>query len=35
MIRDASGTLRGGGFRYQVREGRLKLLGGATVEQSE
>jgi LPS export ABC transporter protein LptC len=35
VIRDASGTLRGGGFRYQVREGRLKLLGGATVEQSE
>jgi LPS export ABC transporter protein LptC len=35
VIRDAGGTLRGGGFRYQVREGRLKLLGGATVEQSE
>lgn len=35
VIRDASGTLRGGGFRYLVREGRLKLLGGATVEQSE
>jgi len=35
VIRDGTGTLRGGGFRYQVREGRLKLLGGATVEQSE
>ena len=35
VIRDAGGTLRGGGFRYQVREGRLKLLGGATVEQGE
>jgi LPS export ABC transporter protein LptC len=35
VIRDAGGTLRGGGFRYHVREGRLKLLGGATVEQSE
>ena len=35
VIRDASGTLRGGGFRYLVREGRLKLLGGATVVQSE
>lgn len=35
VIRDATGTLRGGGFRYQVREGHLKLLGGATVEQSE
>jgi LPS export ABC transporter protein LptC len=33
VIRDGGGTLRGGGFRYQVREGRLKLLGGATVEQ--
>ncbi len=35
VIRDASGILRGGGFRYQVREGRMKLLGGATVVQSE
>jgi LPS export ABC transporter protein LptC len=35
VIRDAGGTLRGGGFRYQVREGRMKLLGGATVVQSE
>jgi LPS export ABC transporter protein LptC len=35
VIRDASGILRGGGFRYQVRDGRMKLLGGATVVQSE
>jgi LPS export ABC transporter protein LptC len=35
VIRDAGGTLRGGGFRYLVREGRLKLLGGASVEQRE
>jgi len=35
VIRDGAGTLRGGGFRYVVREGHLKLLGGATVEQSE
>ena len=31
VIRDKSGTLRGGGFLYQVREGRLKLTGGAQV----
>lgn len=30
-IEDASGSLHGGGFRYHVREGRLRLLGGATV----
>jgi LPS export ABC transporter protein LptC len=30
-IEDASGSLRGGGFRYHVREGRFRLLGGATV----
>jgi LPS export ABC transporter protein LptC len=35
VIRDKSGTLRGGGFLYQVREGRLKLTGGATVVGSE
>jgi len=35
VIRDKSGTLRGGGFRYQVREGRLKLTGGATVVGNE
>ena len=31
VIRDGGSALRGGGFRYQVREGRLKLLGGASV----
>jgi LPS export ABC transporter protein LptC len=31
VIRDKSGTLRGGGFLYQVKEGRLKLTGGAQV----
>jgi LPS export ABC transporter protein LptC len=35
VIRDAGGTLRGGGFRYHVREGRMQLLGGATVEQGQ
>jgi len=30
-IEDATGSLHGGGFRYHVREGRLRLLGGATV----
>jgi LPS export ABC transporter protein LptC len=35
VIRDGGGTLRGGGFRYHVREGRLKLLGGASVVQEE
>lgn len=34
VIRDGGGTLRGGGFRYRVREGRLQLLGGASVVQS-
>jgi LPS export ABC transporter protein LptC len=35
VIRDGGGMLRGGGFRYQVREGRLKLLGGASVVQEQ
>jgi LPS export ABC transporter protein LptC len=35
VIRDGSGTLRGGGFRYHVREGRLKLLGGASVVEEQ
>jgi LPS export ABC transporter protein LptC len=35
LIRDAGGSLRGGGFRYQVREGRLTLMGGATVVQGQ
>ncbi len=30
-IDDATGSLQGGGFRYHVREGRFRLLGGATV----
>jgi LPS export ABC transporter protein LptC len=30
-IEDEAGSLRGGGFRYHVREGRFRLLGGATV----
>ncbi len=30
-IEDASGRLAGGGFRYHVKEGRFKLLRGATV----
>ena len=30
-IDDESGSLHGGGFRYHVREGRFRLLGGATV----
>jgi LPS export ABC transporter protein LptC len=32
-ITDPSGTLRGGGFRYHAREGRFRLLGGASVVQ--
>ena len=31
LITDASGTFRGGGFRYLVEERRFKLLGGASV----
>jgi LPS export ABC transporter protein LptC len=31
QIDDESGSLHGGGFRYHVREGRFRLLGGATV----
>ena len=31
MIRGDTGTLRGRGFRYGVKDGRLQLLGGATV----
>lgn len=30
-IEEGSGRLAGGGFRYHVKEGRFKLLGGATV----
>ncbi len=32
-ITDDSGTYRGVGFRYLVREKRFRLLGGASVEQ--
>jgi LPS export ABC transporter protein LptC len=30
-IEDETGSLHGGGFRYHVKEGRFRLLGGATV----
>ena len=30
-IEDETGRLSGGGFRYLVKEGRFRLLGGATV----
>jgi len=30
-IQEAGGKYKGGGFRYQVREQRFKLLGGATM----
>jgi LPS export ABC transporter protein LptC len=33
VIEDETGTYRGGGFRYHVRENRFQLLGGATVVQ--
>jgi LPS export ABC transporter protein LptC len=33
VIRDDTGTYRGGGFHYYVRENRFKLLRGATVVQ--
>jgi LPS export ABC transporter protein LptC len=33
VIREDSGTYRGGGFRYLVRERRFKLLRGASVIQ--
>lgn len=32
-IQEQAGTLRGGGFRYHVREKRFRLLGGATMVQ--
>lgn len=34
VIHEGERTLRGGGLRYQVREGTLRLLGGASVEQA-
>jgi len=33
LITESGTTLRGGGFRYFVRENRFRLLGGATVVQ--
>lgn len=30
-IEEETGSLHGGGFRYHVRQGRFRLLGGATV----
>jgi LPS export ABC transporter protein LptC len=33
VITDETGSYRGGGFRYLVREKRFKLLGGASVVQ--
>ncbi len=33
LITEKGATLRGGGFRYYLREQRFRLLGGATVVQ--
>jgi LPS export ABC transporter protein LptC len=33
QIRDETGTYRGGGFRYYIRENRFQLRGAATVVQ--
>jgi LPS export ABC transporter protein LptC len=33
VIQDETGTYRGGGFRYYVRENRFRLVGGAEVLQ--
>lgn len=35
LLQEATGTLRGGGFQYWVREDRLQLTGGAVLLQSE
>jgi LPS export ABC transporter protein LptC len=35
LIIDESGTYRGGGFRYHVRDGRFALVGGATLVQQQ
>ncbi len=35
VIREDSGTYRGGGFRYLVRENRFRLIGGASVVQEQ
>lgn len=34
-ITDGSRTFRGGGFRYHVRDGRLRLTSGASVEEAQ
>jgi LPS export ABC transporter protein LptC len=34
-ITEANSTLTGGGFRYHVREGRLRLMQGASVVEAE
>jgi len=33
LMSESGTTLRGGGFRYYVREERFRLLGGAEVVQ--
>jgi LPS export ABC transporter protein LptC len=35
LITESTGTYRGGGFRYYVREQRFRLLGGASVVQKQ
>jgi LPS export ABC transporter protein LptC len=35
VIRDGKAAIRGGGLSYQVREGRLQLLGGAAVREEK
>ena len=31
VVTESAGTYQGGGFRYEVRERRFRLLGGASV----
>jgi LPS export ABC transporter protein LptC len=35
LLTEVTGTLRGGGFQYWVREDRLQLTGGAALRQNE
>ena len=35
VLTESTGTYRGGGFRYYVRERRFRLMGGATVVQED
>lgn len=35
LLTEVTGTLRGGGFQYWVREGRFQLTGGATLLQQD